>query len=188
MSPLCNTLRPLVTRLSFLAMALALVLGAPARAAAEPTVAGIAVEGNRRVEADAIKSAIATKPGQPFDPRKLDEDIKAVMKLGFFSDVVVEEQGDPEKPTIVFRVSERPAVRETKIEGNEELSADDLKDAVEVKQYAILDLNQVKKSVRKIQEKYVEKGFYLAEVSYRLEDQPDNQVRVIFQVNEHAKV
>ena len=188
MSPLCNTLRPLVTRLSFLALALALVLGAPARAAAEPTVAGIAVEGNRRVEADAIKSAIATKPGQPFDPRKLDEDIKAVMKLGFFSDVVVEEQGDPEKPTIVFRVSERPAVRETKIEGNEELSADDLKDAVEVKQYAILDLNQVKKSVRKIQEKYVEKGFYLAEVSYRLEDQPDNQVRVIFQVNEHAKV
>src|SRR5512138_2470269 len=168
MSPLCNTLRPLVTRLSFLALGLALVLGAPARAAAAPTVARVAVEGNRRVETDAIKSAVSTKPGQPLEPRKIDEDIKAVMKLGFFSDVVVEERGDPEEPTLVFRVSERPAVRETKIEGNEEISSDDLKDAVEVKQYAILDLNQVKKSVRKIQEKYVEKGYYLAEVGYRL--------------------
>jgi outer membrane protein insertion porin family len=178
-----------VTRLLFLAaMALALVLGAPARAAAAPTVARVLVEGNRRVEDEAIKSAISTKAGQPLDPRKLDEDIKALMKLGFFSDVVVEERGDAEAPAIVFRVTERPAVRETKIEGNEEISSDDLKDAVEVKQYAILDLNAVKKSVRKIQEKYVEKGYYLAEVSYRLEDQPDNQVRVVFQVNEHAKV
>ena len=189
MSPLCNTLRPLVTRLPFLAMALALVLGGPARAAASPpTVARILVEGNRRVEVDAIKSAISTKAGQPLEPRKIDEDIKAVMKLGFFSDVVVEERGDRENPALVFRVAERPAVRETKIEGNEDISSDDLKDSVEVKQYAILDLNQVKKSVRKIQEKYVEKGFYLAEVGYRLEDQPDNQVRVVFQVNEHAKV
>ena len=180
-----------MTRLLFpaaVALALALVLGAPARAAAAPTVARVLVEGNRRVEDEAVKSAISTKAGEPLESRKINDDIKALMKLGFFADVVVEERGDPEKPSIVFRVSERPAVRETKIEGNEEISSDDLKDAVEVKQYAILDLNQVKRSVRKIQEKYVEKGYYLAEVSYRLEDQPDNQVRVVFQVNEHAKV
>ena len=180
-----------MTRLLFpaaVALALALVLGAPARAAAAPTVARVLVEGNRRVEDEAVKSAISTKAGEPLESRKINDDIKALMRLGFFADVVVEERGDPEKPSIVFRVSERPAVRETKIEGNEEISSDDLKDAVEVKQYAILDLNQVKRSVRKIQEKYVEKGYYLAEVSYRLEDQPDNQVRVVFQVNEHAKV
>src|SRR6266508_2538893 len=117
MSPLCNTLRPLVTRLPFLALALALVLGAPAQAAAAPTVTRILIEGNRRVEVDAIKSAISTKAGEPLDPRKIDEDIKAVMKLGFFSDVLVEERGDAEKPALVFRVAERPAVRETKIEG-----------------------------------------------------------------------
>jgi outer membrane protein insertion porin family len=177
-----------VTRLPHLALALGLVLGAPARAADAPTVQSIVVEGNRRVEIDAIKAAISTKPGQPLDPRKIDEDIKSVMKLGFFSDVVVEERGEPETPTLVFRVAERPAVRDTKVVGNEELSADDLKDSIEVKQYAILDLNLVKKTVKKIQEKYVEKGYYLAEVSYRLEDQPDNQVTVVFEVNEHAKV
>ncbi len=191
MLPLCNTLRPLVTRLPFLApaaLALALVLGVPARAADAPVVHHILVEGNRRVETDAVKAAISTKPGQPLDLRKVDDDVKAVMKLGFFSDVVVEERGEAGDLSLAFRVTERPAVRETKIVGNEELSADDLKDTIDVKQYAILDLNQVKKSVRKIQDKYVEKGYYLAEVVYKLQDQPDNQVTVVFEVNEHAKV
>ncbi|OFX21815.1 MAG: outer membrane protein assembly factor BamA [Anaeromyxobacter sp. RBG_16_69_14] len=180
-----------MTRLPFLApaaLALALVLGVPARAADAPVVHHILVEGNRRVETDAVKAAISTKPGQPLDLRKVDDDIKAVMKLGFFSDVVVEERGEAADLSLAFRVTERPAVRETKIVGNEELSADDLKDTVDVKQYAILDLNQVKKSVRKIQDKYVEKGYYLAEVVYKLQDQPDNQVTVVFEVNEHAKV
>ena len=42
--------------------------------------------------------------------------------------------------------------------------------------------------MKKIQEKYTEKGFYLAEVTSRLEDKPDNQVVVVFVVNERAKV
>jgi len=103
-----------VTRLLFpaaVALALALVLGAPARAAAAPTVARVLVEGNRRVEDEAVKSAISTKAGEPLESRKINDDIKALMRLGFFADVVVEERGDPEKPSIVFRVSERPAVR-----------------------------------------------------------------------------
>ncbi len=177
-----------MTRLSIFALAMSLAVGAPARADDAPVVRGIAIEGNRRVESDAVKVALSTKPGQPLDPKKIDADVRAVMKLGFFSDVAIEARGDPAAPTVVVRVTERPAVKDTRILGNEELSADDLKESNEVKPFAILDLSVVKRSAKKIQEKYVEKGFYLAEVTYRLEDQPDNQVSVVFQVNEHAKV
>jgi outer membrane protein insertion porin family len=179
-----------VTRLPVLLLASALALGPGARASAAdaPTVAGVAVEGNRRVESDAIKAAISTKPDSPLDRARVDRDLKAVLKLGYFADVVVEERGPAEATTLVFRVTERPAVREARIIGNEELSKDDLKDTVEVKPYQILDLGQVRKSVKKIQEKYVDKGYYLAEVTYRLEEKPDNQVDVVLEVNEHAKV
>jgi outer membrane protein insertion porin family len=179
-----------VTRLPLLLVILALALGPRSRASAAeaPTIAGVVVEGNRRVEGDAVKAAISTKPGTPLDRAKVDRDLKAVLKLGYFADVVVEERGPPEAPTLVFRVTERPAVREARITGNEELSADDLKDTIEVKPYQILDLGNVRKSVKKIQEKYVDKGYYLAEVTYRLEDRPDNQIDVVFVVNEHAKV
>lgn len=190
MSALCNTVRPLVMRqkLAFLGLVSTLLLPVGAHGADEVIPEAVTVEGNRRVEADAVKAAVTVRPGRPLDPRRLDEDIKALMKLGFFSDVVVESRGDPRKPTIVFRVKEKPAVREAKVVGNEELSKDDFKDLIEVKQYSILDLGQVQKTVKKIQNKYVEKGFNLAEVSHRIEERPDNQVDVVFVVNEHAKV
>ena len=38
------------------------------------------------------------------------------MKLEFFSDVVVELQGTPAAPVLVYRVTERPTVREARIE------------------------------------------------------------------------
>jgi outer membrane protein insertion porin family len=152
-------------------------------------VAAIDVEGTRRVEIDAVKAAVTSKVGDLLDEARLDADVRAVVKLGFFSDVAVELRGDPARPRVVFRVAERPAVAETKVEGNEELSNDDLKDILaEIKTFSIVDTTAVRKAVKKIQDKYVEKGFYLAEVTDKLEPRPDNQVAVIFVVQEHAKV
>ncbi|BDG02052.1 outer membrane protein assembly factor BamA [Anaeromyxobacter oryzae] len=167
--------------------ALALAVAPPARAD-EPLVQEVRIEGNRRVEVDAIRAAISQKKGEPLDPNKIDKDIRAIMKLGFFSDVVVEVENVETAPVLVYRVTERPTVRDVKIVGNEELSKDDLKEAVELKPFSILDLTQVRKDVKKIQEKYVEKGFYLAEVKYRLSELPDNQVDVFYDVAEKAKV
>ncbi len=177
--------------LALAAISLLVCPPSPARAeeASEPVVEAIRVEGNRRVEVDAVKAAISQKAGEPLDLKKVDEDIRSVMKLGFFSDVQVAQEGDPNRPVLVFRVTEKPAIREIKVEGADEISAEDLvKEASDLKPYSILDLNQVRKAQKKIQEKYVEKGFYLAEVSWRLDPQPDNQVNVVFLVNEHAKV
>ncbi len=163
----------------------------PEPAAAEPsgpTVAAIEVEGNRRVEVDAIKAAMTTKAGGPVDALSIQQDVRAIMKLGYFSDVSVDEKGPASRPTLVVKVIEKPSVQDYKLEGNDELSADDLKESIEIKRYAILDLAAVRKTVKKIQEKYTEKGFYLAEVTFRIEDRPDNQVVVVLVVNERAKV
>ncbi|MGA8892232.1 MAG: outer membrane protein assembly factor BamA, partial [Anaeromyxobacteraceae bacterium] len=154
----------------------------------EPTVSGIEVEGNRRVEVDAIKAALATKVGSRVDAKSIQQDVRAVMKLGYFADVSIEEKGPPSRPVLVIRVVEKPSVQDFRIEGNDDISTDDLKEAIEVKRYAILDMAAVRKTVKKLQEKYTEKGFYLAEISYRIDEKPDNQVVVVFVVNERAKV
>ncbi len=172
----------------WLAAALALASpAAPARAAEPVVVADVRVEGNRRVEVDTIKATV-TKKGAPYDPRRVEADVRALMKLGFFSDVVVEVEGKANRPVLIFKVTERPTVREATIVGNDELTKEDLKDTVEVKPFTILDLVAVKKDVKKIQEKYIEKGFYLAEVTYKLEPLADNQVAIRYQVDEKAKV
>ena len=167
--------------------ALALAVAPSARAAA-PVVKEVRIEGNRRVEVDAIRAAISQKPGEPLDASKVDKDIRAIMKLGFFSDVVVDAEDLETAPVLVYHVTERPTVRDVKVVGNEELSKDDLKDAIELKPFSVLDLGQVRKDVKKIKEKYVEKGYFLADVSYKLQELPDNQVDVLYTVVEKAKV
>jgi outer membrane protein insertion porin family len=176
----------------FVGLAAALLLASPAPAAAQPargaTVKEVRVEGTRRVEPDAVKAAIATRAGRPFDPKRVDADLRAVMKLGFFSDVTVKMEGSDDAPIIVFEVVEKPTVKEWRVEGNDEISKDDLKESIEVKPFQVLDLVAVRKDVKKIQEKYVEKGYYLAEVRYELEEESDNQVTVVYAVDEKAKV
>lgn len=169
-------------------VALALAAIPCAVRAAPGDVAAVRIEGNRRVEVDAIRAAISQKKDEPLDPKKVEADVRAIMKLGLFSDVVVEQEGPAAAPVVVFRVTERPTVHEAKIVGNEELSKDDLKDTIELKAFSVLDLSAVQKDVKKIQEKYVEKGYYLAEVTSRIEDLPDNQVDVAYVVSEKAKV
>ncbi len=170
-------------------LAAVLAAAAPAVAdAADATVKDVRIEGNRRVEKDAVLAAISEKKGAPFDPRRVTADVKAIMKLGFFSDVVVEEEGDPASPVLVYRVTERPSVREVRLQGNEGLSKDDLKDAVTLKAGSFLDLAAVQRDVKKIQEKYVEKGYFLAEVHFRIDEKPDNQVDVVYVIDERAKV
>jgi outer membrane protein insertion porin family len=166
-----------------------LVAAAPlSAAAADPVVREVRVEGNRRVGADAVRAAISQKPGAALDPARVGADVKAIMKLGHFSDVVVEREGDPDAPVLVYRVVERPTVRESRIVGNEELKNDELEGLAGVKGGSVLDPAAVRRDVKKLQEKYVEKGYYLAEVTARVEERPDNQVDVVYQVNEKAKV
>jgi len=180
-----------VTRLPHSALgllaALALAL-APVPALAQPNVQDVRIEGNRRVEPEAIRNAITERKGAPYDPKKVQADVRALMKLGFFSDVTVEREGTKDAPVLVYRVVERPALREWRAEGNTEISKKDLEETVTVKAGQLLDPAAVQKDVKKIQEKYVEKGYFLAEVTSRIEERPDNQVDVVFVVNEQAKV
>ncbi len=154
-------------------------------------LARILIQGNRRTETEAIRNNIPIKPGDAFDKAKLRTVLLAVWKMGYFSDVKLDISPMPGgKPdfTLTVLVGEKPAVREVKLQGNDELNKDDFKDAYEIKPFNILDIELVRKTQKKIQEKYVEKGFFLAEVSYRIDPLRNNEVDVVFLINEHAKV
>jgi outer membrane protein insertion porin family len=149
----------------------------------------VRIEGNRRVEAEAIRRVLVTKVGAAFDPLHTAEDLRAVWGLGYFTDVQLLVQHLPKGVAYVVRVQERPSVRSVKLSGNEELNNDDLKDQIDVKPATILDMDTVRSTVKKVQEKYVEKGYFLAEVSSRIDPvEGGGSVDVVIVINEHAKV
>ncbi|TMB31342.1 MAG: outer membrane protein assembly factor BamA [Deltaproteobacteria bacterium] len=151
----------------------------------------INVQGNRRVETDAIRAVLPLRVGDKFDKASLKQAVLAVWRMGYFNDVkldVSRARAPAVDYVLTVLVNEKPAIHEIKLEGNEELSRDDLKDTFEIKQFQILDQEGVRKTAKKIQDKYIEKGFFLAEVTNRLDVLPNNEVTVVFVINEHAKV
>lgn len=156
---------------------------------AEDRIREIRVEGNRRVESEAIRRALKQKVGDAFDQAKTGDDLRSLWALNYFSDAQLLVQRTPTGIVYVVRVEERPAIRNVELKGNEELSKDDFKDLLDIRPFSILDREALKKTAKKLQDKYVEKGFFLAEVEPRVAPVPDSrEVDVFFDIREHSKV
>ena len=152
-------------------------------------IAEVKISGNERIEAGALLPLLATKKGEPVEPDKLRQDLRKLWAQGFFSDIQVDVSPSPAGPVVTFIVKEKPLVRAVKVVGNTEIDDDDVKKLLVVKPFQILDPQSVRATVKKLEDKYADKGFYLAEVHSRVEPAPGrNQVDVFFDVVEHAKV
>ncbi|RLB18806.1 MAG: outer membrane protein assembly factor BamA [Deltaproteobacteria bacterium] len=153
-----------------------------------PQVDSVLVEGNRRVEKDAILAVIGTKKGQPFDTGQLDQDLRDVYKMGYFKDVQIETEPGPKGKKVVFKVTEKPSIGRISFEGNKKIKADDLKKELGLKLYSILDENQVKQSVGRLRDFYRKKGYYNAEIEEKTEPLPNNEVQLKYVIKEKKKV
>jgi outer membrane protein insertion porin family len=168
--------------------AVAELLGDGPRVVGRP-IDRVQFRGNRKVEDDAIRVNLLTRPGAVLDPAKLREDVRAIWKMGFFADVIVEAELNPGGGVVLtFAVKEKPAVRKVLIAGNDGLSLDDINEVIDLELDAILDIAKVKRNREKIADLYVEKGYYLANVDYELKPVSDTEVDVWFVVDERSKV
>jgi outer membrane protein insertion porin family len=149
----------------------------------------IQFRGNRKVEDDAIRVQLLSKPGALYDVSKMREDIRAMWKMGFFADVNVEAEANPSGAlTLTFVVKEKPSIRKVLVAGNNELGLDKINEVIDLELDTIVDISKVKKNRDKIADQYVQKGFYLATVDYEIKPINESEVDVWFKVDEKAKV
>jgi outer membrane protein insertion porin family len=153
-------------------------------------VTEIQVDGLRRVEREAALAGTKTKVGQPLDPAVLTQDLHAVWQTGFFRDVRIETEKVKGGYKVYFIVLERPSIRDVKFVGRGDISEEDIRGVVDVRAYTILNIDLLKRNVEKIRDLYVQKGYYLADVKYRIEALPGStqEVDVFFDIVENAKV
>ncbi|HEX5060266.1 MAG TPA: outer membrane protein assembly factor BamA [Kofleriaceae bacterium] len=145
--------------------------------------------GNRKVEDDAIRVQLLSKPGTLLDAAKLREDLRAMWKMGFFADIDVEgEVGTSGAITLTFAVKEKPAIRKVLVAGNSDLGLDKINEVIDLELDAIVDISKVKKNREKIADLYVQKGFYLATVDYEIKPVNEAEVDVWFKIDEKSKV
>ncbi len=165
---------------------LSVIFAAGARSAAFPVVA-LDVQGARRVGPDTIRAAMSTKVGGEFDLERIREDVKAVYRMGYFSDVRFDAEEVPGGYRLTVIVAEKPIVSTVRIDGNKEVDAGDIKQAITLKDRSLFKEEQVKESARKILEVYQNKGFFEAVVDPKVEEEADGSIRVAFRIVEGAK-
>ncbi|HEY2903330.1 MAG TPA: POTRA domain-containing protein, partial [Polyangia bacterium] len=145
--------------------------------------------GNRKVEDDAIKVNLKTKVGVTLTQEMLRDDVRAIWKMGYFEDVQVEATDvKGGGMSIVFILKEKPSINKIYVAGNDAVELTKINEVLDIKKEQILDLSKLKKNQEKIKDLYVEKGFYMAEVTYELKRNAPAEVDVWFRIRENAKV
>ena len=148
----------------------------------------VTVKGNRRIEKSAILNAVRIKAGDALTPETTDTDIRAIYGLGHFQDVQAYVEEDDHGPVLVYAVVEKPIVRSIAFEGNKELTADKLKESLEIRQNAVFSAKDLAKSVAKIKKQYGDEGYYLAEVEPVITNKSPSELLVTFRVTEGNKI
>ena len=151
-------------------------------------IGALRFKGNHKAEDDAIRIVVKSQPGEKLSAERLRDDIRAVWRLGFFEDVQVEAQETGGKVDLTFLLREKPVIRKIYVAGAHEVGLDKINEVLDVKKDTIVDPAKVKRNVEKIKDLYVEKGYYLAEVTSDIQRKDENHVDVYFNVDEHAKV
>ena len=151
-------------------------------------VDAIEVEGNRKVEAEAITEKLTTRPEMMLDNYLLRKDLSRIYEMKYFEEVEAYHKKSSGKDILLFKLKEKPIISKITFEGNEEINDDDLKGQVKTKEFNILDISTLKNDVLLLQKHYEEKGFFLALATYELKDNANGSVEVKFNIKEWDKV
>jgi len=155
---------------------------------AEGEVTRVSVEGTRQIDEAAVLAAVGLRSGESLSPEKVRRDLKAVYATGFFRDVRMELEPEDGGFHLVILVEEKPAIREVNLEGNKKIDDDDIREVLDVRSFSVLNRTKINDNIQQIRDLYIEKGFYLAEVEAETVPVTDDQVDVVFKIEENRKV
>jgi outer membrane protein insertion porin family len=160
--------------------AVALVPAGPAWAQPESS---IIVQGNRRVEAETIRSYFRTRAGERLDAVKIDEGWKALLATGLFEDVRISQSGG----RLVVTVVEAAVINRIQFEGNRAVKDEQLSGEIQSKVRSSLSRSTVRSDVQRIVDIYRASGRYDVRVDPKIIELPNGRVDLVFEITEGRK-
>jgi outer membrane protein insertion porin family len=160
-----------------------LAAGVVSSSAVAQTVSSIAVEGNRRVESDTIRSYFKPGPGGALDAGRIDDGLKALIETGLFQDVKINRAGG----RLVVTVIENPVIGRIAFEGNKKVKDEQLSAEIQSKPRGTLSRPMVQSDAQRIAEIYRHSGRYDISVTPEIIEQPNNRVDLVFTISEGGK-
>ncbi|MDR3320422.1 MAG: outer membrane protein assembly factor BamA [Desulfovibrio sp.] len=138
-------------------------------------ITDIQVRGMKVMDPDIVLMHLTLRKGDKPDANAINEEVKRIWDMGYFSDV----QSVMEGSTLVFTVTEKPRIDNIVVEGAGDIDKDDVLSAMDTKTGNSLNEQMLSDDLQKITELYRKEGYYLAKVDYRLESRTGGQDAVL---------
>lgn len=143
-------------------------------------VSRVDVSGNKRMDAESVRILAGVKIGDNVSSGRINEITKKLQNSGYFSNINVSMNGN----TLKINVTEAPMVSQVTVEGNDEISTDDLKKEIKLKERSPYDESLIGADVQRLLTIYQRKGFFGTKINPAKIDLENNRVNVVYEITE----
>jgi outer membrane protein insertion porin family len=176
-----NFLAVVLTSGVFALLALTQPLNAQSRSGA--VVEEIRVVGTQRIDPSTVNAYMLIKPGDIYDPAKVDDSLKNLFNTGLFADVTLRREGD----AVVVQVVENPIINRIAFEGNRKLDNEGLLNEVSLRPRVVYTRTKVQGDVQRLLDIYRRSGRFAATIEPKVIQLPENRVDLVFEIEEGGK-
>jgi len=172
-------------KIKTIGLATLLTACAQAAHAAPFTVSDIRVEGLQRVSAASVFNAFPVNARDRVDDRQLADAAQQLFATGLFEDVSLAREGD----VLIIDVEERPTISRLNIEGNSQISDEDLRAGLKqagLGEGQVLQLSTIERMKRELEGLYQSQGRYSARIDTEVSPVGAGRVQVDVDINEGA--
>jgi outer membrane protein insertion porin family len=143
-----------------------------------------------RVDPHLATQTVQLKPGDPLQPFRVSQSVRALYALGLFDQVgaVAEPSGD-QRVTLVFHLTERAPIRSVGYQGQRFMGTDDLADRAALTAGQLNSPAALFRASQEIEKAYRDEGFARARVTPEVSADSSGQgVAVTFRIDEGPRV
>ena len=143
-------------------------------------ISRIDVTGNQRMDAESVRILADVRVGDNCGDTCTNQIAKKLQESGYFSKVQVQMTG----PTLKITVAEAPIINQVTVEGNDEISTEDLKKEIRTKERSSYDQAVIGADVQRMLTIYQRKGFFGTKIEPKQIALDNNRVNIVYEISE----
>jgi outer membrane protein insertion porin family len=178
--------RALVAALALALAAAPAALLAQQTASEDFTVSNIRIQGLQRISEGTVYNYLPVNIGDHLNPQRVREAMRALYATGFFRDVELRREGN----VLIVAVAERPSLESVDIKGNKDIKTEDLQKSlrnVGLSAGKTFDRSTLDEVTQYLTDQYYSRGKYAVQIDTKVENLPDNRVRVNINIKEGSR-
>jgi outer membrane protein insertion porin family len=148
-------------------------------------ISNISIDGLQNVNPRSVLSVVKLKKGKCYSNSAAREDVRSILKMGYFDDVEV--RFDNISKSLTFIVEEKPYIEYIVFNGNSKFTAGNLKRESVLKEKEYYNFSKLEETKEKINALYRDKGYADCNVeAYPTTDASTNKMTITFLIIENS--